>query len=106
MQLQVLHEEVAAGLEERHQCQQQTEHVELKAARQDVELSEAKEAMEKLKEESWELREGREAMEAKRTFFFWKNQGGMGLESLRGGLWQRMMLPGLIGENSTENQFE
>ena len=49
MQLQVLHEEVAAGLEERQQCQQQTEHVE----RQDVELSEAKDAMEKMKEESW-----------------------------------------------------
>ena len=46
LQLQALHEEVAAGW---LQCQQQTEHVE----RQDVELSEAKDAMEKMKEESW-----------------------------------------------------
>lgn len=83
MQLQVLHEEVAAGLEERHQCQHQTEHVELKVARQDMELSEAQKAMEKLKEESWELREGREAMEAKRTFFF-EEPGWVGQESLRG----------------------
>eukprot|EP00434_Breviolum_minutum_P029101 symbB.v1.2.025740.t1/scaffold2505.1/size135028/4 len=63
LQLQVLHEEVAAGLEERHQCQQQTEHVELTVARQDVELSEAKEAMEKLKEEMASLRQELEAQE-------------------------------------------